>query len=635
MSTPSMIAAASLVSLPLRLKLGAVDRPRYVGYTYCWITQVSETTTTAEALRALARSVDAREVERVFAAAGLDDAIDAAMDVFNVLAHLRRREGELSGLYATARDLTTVRTIDEVLQSIAERAQGLVPSADASYIAVREDDGGFTVRASVGLTSPAFKHVHTRPGTGMAALLNTTGSPLWIRRYAESDTIVHDPTLDAALAEDELVSVLGVPLKIRGEVIGILYAANRFERPPTAEETVLLEAFADHAAIALDNARLFGQLDTARLAAEEDAETIRRAAEFHDRLTRLVLEGADVDDVTQELSAAFNADVRVLEPEARELAQAIADSQLSGHSVTTQAGYVMALGAGHARQGALVLETASRLSQAELRNVERAAHIVSLLVFRQQAIVEAEERVHGQLFRALANDGTLRDYHRLLARARGIDLDGSFVAVFACRESGRPLDLAWAMSSLARSFAGLGGEHGSGAGAFLPGTGAEELARAVHKRLKRELGGGLIACAAEPRQSAALDAQMRLAERSAALLHSLGRVDAAVSAHELGLYGVLVNPERGDDLATFLHATIGPLTEHDATNGTSLLDTVHAYFREGTNLARTARALYVHPNTVVKRLARVTALLGEDWQSPDRALELHMALQLHSLADRV
>jgi DNA-binding PucR family transcriptional regulator len=104
---------------------------------------------------------------------------------------------------------------------------------------------------------------------------------------------------------------------------------------------------------------------------------------------------------------------------------------------------------------------------------------------------------------------------------------------------------------------------------------------------------------------------------------------------ELGVYSILVNPARSDDLATFLRVTIGPLTEHDATHGTALVDTVHAYFREGTNLARTARALYVHPNTVVKRLGRVADLLGDNWQSPDRALELHMALQLRALADRV
>jgi GAF domain-containing protein len=606
-----------------------------VRYTHHYMTGVSESTTRADALRTLVTSVDACEVQRVVAAAGLDDALDAAMDVFNVLANLRRRERELSGLYATARDLTTVRSCDDALQSIAERAQDLVPSADATVVAVVDGDGGVTMRASVGLTSPNFMHVQPRPGTGMAAQIVKTGSPLWLRRYAESDTIVHDPIVEASLAEDELVSVLGVPLKIRGEVVGVLYAANRFERPPSAEERALLEAFADHAAITLENGRLFGELEAARRAAEEDAETIRVAAEFHDRLTRLVLEGADVDDVTRELSEAFNANVRVLEPESQEFEPAVAESRRSGHAVPTDGGYVAALGAGHARQGALILEIEAPRCQVELLNLERAAHIVSLLVFRQQAIVEAEERVHGQLFRELASGGTLGDHQRLLARARGIDLSGSFVAVFARRESGRPLDLAWAMSSVARSCAGLGGEHGSGAGAFLPGTDAGELARFVHKRLKRELGGRLIVCAAEPRQPVAPGGQMRLAERSAALLHSLGRLDAALSAHELGLYGILVNPERSDDLPTFLNATIGPLIEHDAAHGTSLLDTVHTYFREGTNLAGTARALYVHPNTVVKRLARVAALLGDDWQSADRALELHMALQLRSLADRV
>jgi hypothetical protein len=282
-----------------------------------------------------------------------------------------------------------------------------------------------------------------------------------------------------------------------------------------------------------------------------------------------------------------------------------------------------------------VLETETPLSAPDMQNLERAAHILSLLVFRQQAIVEAEERVHGQLFRELATGGTLRDHQRLLARARGFDPGGPFVAVFARRESGRPADLSWAMSSLASSCSGLGGEHGSGAGAFLPGTDAAQLARFVHERLKRKLGGGLIVCAAEPQQPVAPNAQLRLAERSAALLHSLGRVDVAVSAHTLGLYSMLVDPERSEDLAAFLYATIGPLSEHDATHGTALLDTVHIHFREGGSLARTARALHVHPNTVVKRLARVAALLGDDWQSPDRALELHMALQLRSFADRI
>jgi hypothetical protein len=36
-------------------------------------------------------------------------------------------------------------------------------------------------------------------------------------------------------------------------------------------------------------------------------------------------------------------------------------------------------------------------------------------------------------------------------------------------------------------------------------------------------------------------------------------------------------------------------------------------------------------NTVAQRLERVAALLGEDWQTPDRALELQLALRLRRL----
>jgi DNA-binding PucR family transcriptional regulator len=36
-------------------------------------------------------------------------------------------------------------------------------------------------------------------------------------------------------------------------------------------------------------------------------------------------------------------------------------------------------------------------------------------------------------------------------------------------------------------------------------------------------------------------------------------------------------------------------------------------------------------NTVTQRLERVAALLGEDWQTPDRALELQLALRLRKL----
>jgi DNA-binding PucR family transcriptional regulator len=43
----------------------------------------------------------------------------------------------------------------------------------------------------------------------------------------------------------------------------------------------------------------------------------------------------------------------------------------------------------------------------------------------------------------------------------------------------------------------------------------------------------------------------------------------------------------------------------------------------------------VHVNTVTQRLERVGRLLGKDWNSPARALEVQLALRLHRLTRAV
>ena len=58
----------------------------------------------------------------------------------------------------------------------------------------------------------------------------------------------------------------------------------------------------------------------------------------------------------------------------------------------------------------------------------------------------------------------------------------------------------------------------------------------------------------------------------------------------------------------------------------SVLDVLR---RKGSG--RLAEILHVHVNTVTQRLDRVAQLLGTDWQKPDRALEVQLALRLHRL----
>jgi DNA-binding PucR family transcriptional regulator len=86
-----------------------------------------------------------------------------------------------------------------------------------------------------------------------------------------------------------------------------------------------------------------------------------------------------------------------------------------------------------------------------------------------------------------------------------------------------------------------------------------------------------------------------------------------------------------DSIDHYVSATIGAVLDYDQRRGTVLGQTLEAYFGSGNSPARAAELLHVHVNTVTQRLERLATLLGQDWQRPERALEIQLALRLHRL----
>jgi DNA-binding PucR family transcriptional regulator len=72
--------------------------------------------------------------------------------------------------------------------------------------------------------------------------------------------------------------------------------------------------------------------------------------------------------------------------------------------------------------------------------------------------------------------------------------------------------------------------------------------------------------------------------------------------------------------------------DYDARRGTELVRTLRTYFESGSSLTRAKDVLHVHVNTVVQRLDRIASLLGPDWQTPERALELQLALRVLTIS---
>jgi DNA-binding PucR family transcriptional regulator len=104
-------------------------------------------------------------------------------------------------------------------------------------------------------------------------------------------------------------------------------------------------------------------------------------------------------------------------------------------------------------------------------------------------------------------------------------------------------------------------------------------------------------------------------------------VGRTACARDLGFLGLLFAEDY--DVTEFVNKIIGPVIEYDTQRFTVLVETLEAYFQAACSPTRAAELLYVHPNTVSRRLERITQLLGRDWQEPDHALELQLALRLH------
>ena len=81
------------------------------------------------------------------------------------------------------------------------------------------------------------------------------------------------------------------------------------------------------------------------------------------------------------------------------------------------------------------------------------------------------------------------------------------------------------------------------------------------------------------------------------------------------------------EVEAFCKAVLGRLEAVDAERGTDLVRTLEVFLAT-RNAAATARALYVHYNTVQNRLARIEELLGPYLDDPDRSLALALAVRL-------
>lgn len=203
---------------------------------------------------------------------------------------IKRRANQLEALHEAALVLTTELDLGVVLQKVVDLSRKLV---NARYGALGVlDPGGrrFEHFISSGLTDKERASMGEVPkGEGVFSVLIKDGKPLRLK-----DISMHERAVGFPSNHPEMNTLLGVPVVSKGKVIGDLYLADKIgtgsrksaESPSefTAQDQQMLEMFASQAAIAIENARLYRQVQ--ELAIFEERE--RFGMDLHDGIIQSI-----------------------------------------------------------------------------------------------------------------------------------------------------------------------------------------------------------------------------------------------------------------------------------------------------------------------------------------------------------
>lgn len=199
-------------------------------------------------------------------------------------------------LIEISRDLASTLELDLLLNRITVTATDLTGSQAAAILLYDETRNSLHFQASSNLDHPLMRGLAVPVESSIAGWILTNAKPL----------IVDDPSTDPrffagvqAASQTPTLSLLGVPLIVKDQVIGVLETINKADGRFTEEDKEVLMTLGSQAAVAIENARLFTQSDLiTELVHELRTPLAALKAAIH-LLRRPELNAADKEDIVQ------------------------------------------------------------------------------------------------------------------------------------------------------------------------------------------------------------------------------------------------------------------------------------------------------------------------------------------------
>lgn len=214
------------------------------------------------------------ELESLQTAANM---LGTAVERQQALDALNRRQQELESLLETSRDLLSTLDLDELLSLITRRATTLLEAEESIIFRMEDDNETLTPILALGPYAEQITAESLKVGQGLTGYAVAHNQPILVN-YAQTDP--RAKFIPGTPPEDN-EHLMAMPLTFRDRIIGAMVVNRLAERPFVPEELDLFIGLARQAAIALENARVYSQLEahreTLELAVAERTAELRAA----------------------------------------------------------------------------------------------------------------------------------------------------------------------------------------------------------------------------------------------------------------------------------------------------------------------------------------------------------------------
>ncbi len=536
----------------------------------------------------------------------------------------------------------------------------------ACFIYLLEDDR-LTIRAASPVFAAAVDKVSFSIDEGLTGWVARHRTPEFIRDGAMDDPrMKFVPLLD----EERFQSMVAVPILARnGDTIGVIVLHTQAPHEFTEDTVKLLVHMASLVSGAIENAQLYDR-ERSRVDALTSLSTLAQqvagaadATELGPTVadgTRRVL-GAEVcqlyrlDDDGDGLQLLASSPREVVVPESLSV-PALLLAALEGRGNRPPARslwpelavgdvLVTPMSVGSERVGLLCAgsATGSPFGEEDTEIVRAIAHL-SAVALKRAELIEGltNANIVKDMFEALAAGAT--SFAAAKAAEIRCDLGAPYLLVRAEPAAGREAGSGeWrdAAEEIGRELGALAATSAIEAG---PGPVRALLALGVGRshriegvlRTCRDLGavhGAAIGVSELCTTPADGGRGYREARDAATIGRALLGDGGAIPYSQLGAYRYLVQIAPENAPHDRMRGAVDRLIAYDTKRRTALLDTLERYLAERRSVIESARALYIHPNTLRQRLARIEELTGLKLDSDD-LLSLELAIKLARLHGR-